>query len=894
MTQTAAVEATQGAEMTGTAEAAATQQAALTLTASGGTPGGPDQGDSGGGQDATPDPNQTPAATPTLKEGEPIVLKASKDGYGEDTKSIDNAINYEGVIIEGTVYDQEGNGVDSALVEVVSGASSSSIYTNADGTYSLVAAVSGGQGNGIVRGVDFNLQLEGDLSFKKIELVQAVSGSELADYKHTAALVFPQFTSQARSSVDTKVTLYVNEQEFKTLPFRVKSQYTLNDHQKVFDAVKFFIPPSFVRTGPFYVKAVIDPDNAFPEPDENNNEKTYAQVVESSRGLSMVMVALSPRVSAADASAWATEARRFLANTYPVPVVRIVDHPVYANGWLMIALALRDAQITNNALVAYNNANPSTRVEYGVGIYPFNDYGSGVRGLIYRHLYPHAPLVSQVFPVTIAHEIGHVYLGGNEEADADPILNGVSLPEGYVYNHITGMVRFVRPNSNWINIMGDPYAGHEQGSVVVRPWISPTAYNTILSARGSASLSTVKEGAMSAPNWTANADYNQVLHLSGALIDGDLQVLPPVILDTREVSSYPAGDFTASIQDAGGTVLAEATFGLDSQPGEYGAPNPGAFMVEVPYPVETARLVITNGGQEFYRLEKTVSAPAVLVDQPGGGNPVVGETSVTWSASDSDGDNLTHDVYYSPDGGASWQLIGYGLTDPNVSIDGALLPGSDEALIRVVSSDGLNTGQAVSPPFEVPTHAPSVEILPPDQDSEPWEAGHPNLLAATGEDIEDGLLPPEAFEWESDQDGDLGTGNAAYVALSEGTHEISVVVRDSDGQEARAQIEITVSKAPDDSTFDLSDNTMLLVGGGICLVVLAGVVIGAVVVYSRRRSKSRGRPVSSGDPYQRVEDVNGRWWYQDRSTGYWYTWNGQTWQPAPPGVQPNLPGRRRR
>jgi hypothetical protein len=404
----------------------------------------------------------------------------------------------------------------------------------------------------------------------------------------------------------------------------------------------------------------------------------------------------------------------------------------------------------------------------------------------------------------------------------------------------------------------------------------------------------VKGAALASSNWTANADFNQVLHLSGVLIDGNLQVLPPVILDTREVSSYPDGDFTASVQDAGGAVLAEATFGLDTQPGEYDAPNPGAFEVEVPYPVETARMVITQNGQEIYRLEKSAKAPAVSVDLLGGGSPVTGEATVTWSSSYGDSSNLTHDVYYSPDGGASWQLVGYGLTDTSAFIDGALLPGSDEALIRVVSSDGLNSGQAESPPFEVPLHAPTVEILPPDQDSEPWETGHPNLLAAAAEDVEDGLLPPEAFGWGSDLDGDLGTGNAVYVALSEGVHEITVVVRDSDGQEASAQTEIIVSKAPEESTFDLLDNTLFLVGGGICLVVLAGMVIGAVVVYSRRKSRARVAPVPAGDPYQRVQDLNGRWWYQDRSTGYWYTWNGQTWRPAPPGVQPNLQGRRRR
>ena len=221
-------------------------------------------------------PNITEAVSPAITEtpalGDSIALKASLDGYGESSKTISNAGNYEVIIIEGKVVDQEGNGVGGANVEVISGANPAAISTNADGTYSLVLNVPGGQENGSLGGANFTLQLEGDLSISKIELVQAVSGAELADSKHIAALVFPRFSSQAQSSVDTKVTLYVNGQFFKTLPFRVKNNYSADEHRKVYDALKFFIPPSFVRTGVFEVRAVIDPENTFVEPDETNNE----------------------------------------------------------------------------------------------------------------------------------------------------------------------------------------------------------------------------------------------------------------------------------------------------------------------------------------------------------------------------------------------------------------------------------------------------------------------------------------------------------------------------------------------------------------------------------------------------------------------------------------------
>ena len=843
-------------------------------------------------------PTITPGMTP--EPGGPIVLKASLAGYGEDVQSIQNGPNYEVVIIEGRVTDQEGNGVDGANVEVVSGANSAAISTNADGTYSLVVTVPNGQGNGSVGGVNFTLQLEGDLTIAKIELLQAVSGAELANSKHTAALVFPKFTSQAQSSVDTKITLYVNGQLFKTLPFRVKNNYSVDDHQKVYDAVKFFIPPSFVRAGVFEVRAVIDPENTFTEPDEANNEKTFSQMVSPSRGLSLMMVALSPTVSVKDAQNWAISARRFLVNTYPVPSVRIVQHPVYSNGWLNLAMALRDAAIINNARVAYNAANPSSRVEYAVGLFPPNEYGAGNRGFIYRSMYPGAPLVSIQFPITIAHEIGHVYLGGHEEVDDNPNLGGVSLPEGYIYNFVTGKVRYIRPNSNWINFMGDPYAGHELGGVTVIPWVSPSASNTILNARQAATEHSNKMATMTMQRWSAAAPFDQVLYLSGYFENGQLKLLPPQILNANTIENYPAGELTASLQAADGSPLAEVSFGINHDLGEYGAPNPGAFQVEIPYPSGAVGLVITQGGQELYRLEKSPNVPAIRVDQPGGGSPVDGVTTLTWASSDADGDSPIYNVYYSPDGGVTWQLLAVGWTNTNLPIDASLLPGGDNALVRVTASDGLNTAHADSATFVVPKHAPAVTIFPPGADAEPWVEGHPNLLAAAAEDVEDGLISPESLTWSSDKDGELGKGNALYVALSKGTHTIAVTATDADGQQSKATETVTVSGTSVLPSLNLglniAPNTLYLLGGGVLVFLVLGVFLGVIALSLRRKQRwpkpqsqrSRQKFQAGGTP-EAVQDEQGRWWYQDPQSGDWSLWDGNAWQPATRQVSPSLP-----
>ncbi len=837
----------------------------------------------------------TPVITGTPLPGAPVVLTASKVGYGPATQTVNNVDNLASLILEGQVTDQEGQGVAGADVAVVSGAGSASITTNSDGSYSLALDVPGGQGYGALSGVNFTLQLQGDLTIDKVELLQSVSGAELADSRSTAALVFPRLSSQAPSSVATEVTLYVNGQFFQSLPCQVKNEYTARDHQGVLDAVIFLIPPSFVRSGPFEVRAVIDPQNTFVEPDETNNDKTWTQMVSLSRGLSMVMVALSPDIDPGATQTWASAAREFLANTYPVPSVRSVPHPLYSNGWLNLPMALRDAAIVNNALVAYNAANPGAPVEYAVGLYPPNAYGAGNRGFVYRFLYPNAPLVSIEFPITIAHEIGHIYLGAHEEADDNPSLGGVALPEGYIYEASRGQVRYIKANSNWINFMGDPYAGFEEGSVTVRPWISPSTSNTILDARQSASVLPSKVAALAESNWSAAVSFDRVLYLSGYFENGELRLLPPQILQTSQAGEYPAGDFSVSMQAADGSLLASASFELNQALGEYDAPNPGAFQVAIPYPSEAVRLVITKDGQEYYRLEKSAAAPNVSFDQPGAGTPVAGATTLSWSASDGDGDPLTYNVYYSPDNGTSWQLLGLNWNALNLPVDGSLLPGSEQALIRVVASDGLNTGQADSPAFVVPKHAPTVLIYSPDPDAQPWVAGQPNLLAGLAEDIEDGWLPGQAYQWISDKDGLLGQGNTLYVALSAGQHTITLTVTDADGQPDSASTSIIVggvggggdaSGAP---AWQLPANSLYWLGGGICVLLAGGLLVagGGLFLW---RGKQTHRPGLIGQGA--VQDRQGNWWSQYPQTGAWYFWNGQTWQSAPGEAARAAPPRR--
>jgi len=85
--------------------------------------------------------------------------------------------------------------------------------------------------------------------------------------------------------------------------------------------------------------------------------------------------------------------------------------------------------------------------------------------------------------------------------------------------------------------------------------------------------------------------------------------------------------------------------------------------------------------------------------------------------------------------------------------------------------------------------------------SNPWDSASVNLSApvlflATGEDFEEGVLPPERFYWHSSIDGYFGQGSLLeYAQLSLGDHLITVVGVDSHGAAGRDSIRLFVGQA---------------------------------------------------------------------------------------------------
>lgn len=244
------------------------------------------------------------------------------------------------------------------------------------------------------------------------------------------------------------------------------------------------------------------------------------------------------------------------------------------------------------------------------------------------------------------------------------------------------------------------------------------------------------------------------------------------------------GHYQAQILDGNGNVLDEISFGFkDAQVTQFG------FVTE--FPPETVKIVMKSGDVILGEKIRSNNAPVVTVLYPSGGNYVTDSTEVYWQGTDQDGDELRYTLQYSNDDGQSWRMIDTGITATNMTLDLSGFPGGQNCMVKVVASDGFNTGEHVSGSFQVANNEPYVEISSP-MSGETIGADSVSLIGFSM-DVES-ILGEGQHEWYSNLDGFLGYGESLTTELSEGAHELTLKVTDDEGVEVSDIVTVTVSQ----------------------------------------------------------------------------------------------------
>ncbi|MFV9503361.1 MAG: PKD domain-containing protein [Oscillochloridaceae bacterium umkhey_bin13] len=270
-----------------------------------------------------------------------------------------------------------------------------------------------------------------------------------------------------------------------------------------------------------------------------------------------------------------------------------------------------------------------------------------------------------------------------------------------------------------------------------------------------------------------------------------------------EIFVFDSGGFDSTIpSDEWSLVLLNGTNVLASYPftpapveDDDDPARPAIFSELVPWVDGTTRIELRHDDTVLDERLVSTNPPTVEINAPTGGSLDGATTTVRWTGSDIDGDDLRYTVLYSSNNGESWRTLASNLDANELTLDTANLPGGTQNKFRVLVSDGVLTDQIDSLTFSVPTKTPEVTFIGPE-DGAVFFPTQPVVLEATAYDLEDGELEGEAITWMSDRpDGNLGSGNVLNTSsLSTGVHQITVTATDSDGQTSSATRTITIAE----------------------------------------------------------------------------------------------------
>ena len=344
-------------------------------------------------------------------------------------------------------------------------------------------------------------------------------------------------------------------------------------------------------------------------------------------------------------------------------------------------------------------------------------------------------------------------------------------------------------SSLWISPLhysGDPFGERGLYQELAPPCVPPAAVGTTdtTDEPGTAPL----EG-----------NASTLLMISGLLnADGSGQLNPITRVSLTQAPALPkAGStFCVALLASGGAELASYCFDLsfvDYETQEALASSP--FVMFVPDRTGVTEVVLRREGSIVARRVRSSNTPQVTVVEPAGGELWTGASRIRWTASDADGDPLRFTVLFSANGKGSWRGLDVDIAGNELVVDANALPGTSQGYIRVLATDGLNTGQGDSrAAIRVADKAPQVSITHP-ADGVVWTPGTALILQGSAYDREEGFLGGASLTWRSDRAGVLGTGaTVSLTALAPVDQVITLTARDAGGREGSASIVVRVPR----------------------------------------------------------------------------------------------------
>jgi hypothetical protein len=262
------------------------------------------------------------------------------------------------------------------------------------------------------------------------------------------------------------------------------------------------------------------------------------------------------------------------------------------------------------------------------------------------------------------------------------------------------------------------------------------------------------------------------------------------LTDVANIPAITPGDYSIRLVGTGGT-LADYAFTPEVVPGSDGSMYSFGQVVDFVAGTEQVQIVRLADNAVLTRKSVSAHSPVVSNVQIDGSSPVTGTVTLSWTATDADGDIPTVDVLYSRDGGSTFQPFLSSASGSSAQVDTARLGGSTTAVLRVIANDGVNTGQGDTAPFTMQNKPPMPMILLP---ADGLHVHYGQLVNFSGQamDWQDGSVATAGLFW-SDDAGPLGTGALlSFDNLTVGTHHVTLTATNNEGLSASTSVTIYV------------------------------------------------------------------------------------------------------
>ncbi len=349
----------------------------------------------------------------------------------------------------------------------------------------------------------------------------------------------------------------------------------------------------------------------------------------------------------------------------------------------------------------------------------------------------------------------------------------------------------------------DPQKTFEQMGYCQPGWSSPTRYKTMITTLGGGTVSSPSVAPPTAPAPNLSDPQPRISATQAFwMVSGSIPATGAVVFDplfeqtmTGDTSGG-SGAYSLVVQNSVGAALFTQYLDLgqptDAPAGVTGLPQ--VFAASVPVTAGAAQIVLEDPGNNILgQIHLGGASPTVAITNPTASFD--GTTPISWTIVDPDSSTFDSQVLYSPDNGTTWGQIGEATNSgTSLMVDFTQLPGTNgKGLIKVLVSDGVNTGSATSPNFTIPRKAPSGLGIGTPAAGAYRQAADAVQFSGYAYDIDDGALMGSALAWSSNLQGALGTGSPLAVSLQLGVHTITLTATDSDGNQISASQTLTIT-----------------------------------------------------------------------------------------------------